>query len=141
MSSLSSSWSSSRSRPSFPFFHPLSTSSISIDRSRRYSVEIARSESNPRISILCPRLFSKFPPTLSLERMKNILFVFFSRVQRTRARGQRAAGTVTRDGAAALSHTLSIVGRLGRRRVHRAKTDAISARESSSFSFSLVWAT
>lgn len=36
---------------------------------------------------------------------------------------------MTRDGAAALSHTLSIVGRLGRRRVHRAKTDAISARE------------
>lgn len=125
----------------FPFSIPFPSISISIDRSRRCSVQIARNESNPRISILCPRFFSKFPPTLSLERIKNILFVFFSRVRCTRARGQRAAGTVTRDGAAALSHTLSIVGRLGRRRVHRAKTDAISARESSSFSFSLAWPT
>lgn len=39
-------------------------------------------------------LLSEFPPTLSLERIKIILFVFFSRVRRTRARGQRAG----RDG-------------------------------------------
>lgn len=60
-------------------FHPLfidSSISISIDRSRRHSVQIARNESNPRISILRPplRVSTDFVPRTNKDYFIRVFF-------------------------------------------------------------------